>query len=350
MLRSFYRAFLERMYIFGQHRADGTGLTYLRARYLHTTIGRFISHDIWEGNYEQPLSFNAWAYVEGNPIRYIDRTGHSKGAPQPPEPPPILFPPGDPCKGHPNEEECKYYVLDNWNMEKRRPPYIRQWYPSSGIPYADLRDFQQKLHKEENYAQGVVSSEWNGLCGLITVAAILDRPVRTLIIDEYYYGINKLDKKYGNPSWVDGAKLRDFINQLYGDEWDASYRNSPTRYDRNPDSILFRTLGSNKFIMPLVEIVSGSSTNPIGGKVGLTSRTYDGCNNSEGSKLCHWVAITGMSLPWHSDDNSPYNWVRIFNPFDNQEEYYRWKDFREAWHAVTNAYSEVVISPDPEGK
>jgi len=55
---------------------DATGLLYLRARYLNTGIGRFITRDTWGGDYQRPLSLNKWNYVEGNPINYTDPSGH----------------------------------------------------------------------------------------------------------------------------------------------------------------------------------------------------------------------------------------------------------------------------------
>jgi RHS repeat-associated protein len=54
---------------------DATGLTYLRARYLDTGMGRFISRDIWSGDFNRPLSLNRWGYVEGNPVNYTDPSG-----------------------------------------------------------------------------------------------------------------------------------------------------------------------------------------------------------------------------------------------------------------------------------
>jgi hypothetical protein len=39
-------------------------------------MGRFLTRDTWSGNYSEPLSFNRWNYVEGNPISYIDPLGH----------------------------------------------------------------------------------------------------------------------------------------------------------------------------------------------------------------------------------------------------------------------------------
>lgn len=55
---------------------DTNGLTYLRARYLEDSTGRFISRDTWDGVYERPLSLNRWNYVEANPVNLLDPNGH----------------------------------------------------------------------------------------------------------------------------------------------------------------------------------------------------------------------------------------------------------------------------------
>ncbi len=55
---------------------DASGLTYLRARYIDSGTGRFISRDTWAGNYNRPLSLNRWNYTEGNPVNFTDPTGY----------------------------------------------------------------------------------------------------------------------------------------------------------------------------------------------------------------------------------------------------------------------------------
>ncbi|MGO4549245.1 RHS repeat domain-containing protein [Paenibacillus sp. 2TAB23] len=57
---------------------EETGLYYLRARYYDPSIGRFINEDTYEGEITNPLSLNLYTYVENNPLRYIDPTGHAK--------------------------------------------------------------------------------------------------------------------------------------------------------------------------------------------------------------------------------------------------------------------------------
>ncbi|EAO9488552.1 RHS repeat-associated core domain-containing protein, partial [Salmonella enterica] len=57
---------------------EKTGLYYLRARYYDPSLGRFISEDTYKGQVDNPLSLNRYTYVENNPLRYKDPTGHWK--------------------------------------------------------------------------------------------------------------------------------------------------------------------------------------------------------------------------------------------------------------------------------
>ncbi|MFZ6029539.1 MAG: hypothetical protein ACOYYS_17640 [Chloroflexota bacterium] len=45
----------------------------------------------------------------------------------------------------------------------------------------------------------------------------------------------------------------------------------------------------------------------------------------------HWIVITGISQQWEPSETSPWNWVRIYNPFDNDTEYYWWNYFRASF-------------------
>jgi RHS repeat-associated protein len=59
---------------------DGTGLQHLRARYLDTGVGSFISRDTFPGFDESPISYHKWLYAYGNPINKTDPSGLSAGA------------------------------------------------------------------------------------------------------------------------------------------------------------------------------------------------------------------------------------------------------------------------------
>ncbi len=61
----------------GEATDAATGLVYLRSRFYAPSMGRFLNRDTWSGNANQPLSYNKWAYVYGNPINLSDPTGMS---------------------------------------------------------------------------------------------------------------------------------------------------------------------------------------------------------------------------------------------------------------------------------
>jgi RHS repeat-associated protein len=54
---------------------DSTGDVYLRARWYAPSQGRFLTKDVWEGDYMRPMSFNGWNYVESNPVNFTDPSG-----------------------------------------------------------------------------------------------------------------------------------------------------------------------------------------------------------------------------------------------------------------------------------
>jgi len=64
----------------GQRRDANTGLGFYNARYYDSEIGRFISADSIVPGAGDATSFNRYAYVRNNPLRYIDPSGHKCGA------------------------------------------------------------------------------------------------------------------------------------------------------------------------------------------------------------------------------------------------------------------------------
>jgi RHS repeat-associated protein len=55
---------------------DATGLVYLRARYYHPDLGRFMTRDTWPGVTVLPSSLHRVAYAANNPITHADPSGH----------------------------------------------------------------------------------------------------------------------------------------------------------------------------------------------------------------------------------------------------------------------------------
>ena len=51
-------------------------LYYLRARYYSPELARFLSRDTFEETLSDPLSQNTYLYARGNPVLYVDPSGH----------------------------------------------------------------------------------------------------------------------------------------------------------------------------------------------------------------------------------------------------------------------------------
>lgn len=62
-----------------QQEDTSTGLYYYKARFYDPAIGSFMSADKIIPNFENPQSYNRYAYVEGNPVEQADTTGHWPG-------------------------------------------------------------------------------------------------------------------------------------------------------------------------------------------------------------------------------------------------------------------------------
>ena len=54
-----------------------TGLYYLRARYMNTSTGRFISMDAYSGSIDDPVSLHKYLYANANPVSNSDPSGYS---------------------------------------------------------------------------------------------------------------------------------------------------------------------------------------------------------------------------------------------------------------------------------
>ena len=54
---------------------DVNGLYYMRARYYHSELKRFLNRDVIRGDITEGQTFNRYAYVNGDPVRYVDPLG-----------------------------------------------------------------------------------------------------------------------------------------------------------------------------------------------------------------------------------------------------------------------------------
>ena len=60
----------------GEQFDETTGLYYLRARYMDTSTGRFISQDTYHGTINDPVSLHKYLYCRSNPVMNIDPSGY----------------------------------------------------------------------------------------------------------------------------------------------------------------------------------------------------------------------------------------------------------------------------------
>ena len=64
-------------YRYAGYRYDSsTGLYYLMARYYDPNVGRFITRDSFNGEQDNPLSLNRYAYTNNNPVMLQDPSGY----------------------------------------------------------------------------------------------------------------------------------------------------------------------------------------------------------------------------------------------------------------------------------
>jgi RHS repeat-associated protein len=62
----------------GQREMAGLGIYHYGARFYSPKLGRFLSPDTIIPGAANPQAYNRYSYVLGNPLRYIDPTGHSQ--------------------------------------------------------------------------------------------------------------------------------------------------------------------------------------------------------------------------------------------------------------------------------
>ena len=61
----------------GEQYNAGTGLYYLRARYMDPSTGTFISMDSYQGSIYDPVSLHKYLYANANPVTYVDPSGYN---------------------------------------------------------------------------------------------------------------------------------------------------------------------------------------------------------------------------------------------------------------------------------
>jgi RHS repeat-associated protein len=307
---------------------DQSELIYLRARLYSTEVGRFISKDIWDGEPTEPMSYNPWLYTYNNPVLWRDPSGIRVATP---------------CEEFGIEShDCKEQILSNWTDEKQSPPFII-WSPYVGIRPAVILDAGRRVNPGVNGAQKYACDGCLSACGVVALAAIrrLDDP--NLSANDLFKKAQNTQNVLNPAGGLSAFELQSLARSLPG--WTATtYKSYPDWNTRNGFAI-FEDLSGNRgekrlrdelslgnYPIPGVRI-SGSFYAEVGGRIG-----------AGGAKAAyHWVDVSGLSADYQWRKGSMWRWVRIYNPFDNQVEYYRWDVFYDNWYLYPPNLREVVV-------
>ena len=310
----------ETVFQYTGEQVDPTGLVYLRARHYAPASGRFLTMDAWEGDPQQPLSYNPWLYVLNNPLLLVDPSGRN---------PCVLLPPED-------QMAC----LDYWQLgsppssdQQGRSPTERPsnitWSPSNSVVPPLLIDaFGNIVEPGTIGAQFKIPILGNtpdevleiitGPCGAMVAAAILGLPVTEVYYDAYeaywYWVDPKSGQRYPvqvSPNYTTSMEIEAIIRSY--PTWDAyTVRGITSGLEYQ---FLRANLSRNRY--PIVNTV-------IQGELGYQYAGLVGHGISP-----HWILVTGLSSQWQFGEE--WQWVRIYNPYNHQIEYYQWSYFLDNW-------------------
>ena len=364
-------------YGFAGEWTDATGLQHLRARYYNTGTGRFTSRDTWGGDNERPLSLNKWAYVEGNPVNYTDPTGRC-----------LIGEPDNSgiCSGETGPYDSPTADYHNANqlsalITKSRggknsgngdattrgnvetPPPGISWNPSIAVnnrePQLGTTQYWGSPNGDGIFTGGAGYNSPFGanICGQASLSVIVastvggsnwlskiwdytdntEEPVVNTVLAEallqlaYYSG----DKNWHHYIYNFASRYSLEITSVTGNPGseEFTYGNVPGSFGTNPYSYeryeqsypdgIKRMIASGHYYMAFLNITASGILKPTAG-------------------IPHYVTIAGFSAQWdHNVLDSKWNWVKIYNSFNNRHEYYWWNEFRisvtpgyalEIWH------------------
>jgi RHS repeat-associated protein len=156
---------------------EPTGQIFLRARYYAPGMGRFLSRDVWSGDSQVPMSYNAWLYTYANPVMLVDLSG-------------LL--PTDMCDRLPLDEQelCRNGVKPplTQNYNEKLPPTNITFIGRnlSPIKITTYKDGFARDHSTGNAAQIIDLVKWGhstGLCGQASLAAIVGESLNQVVKD-----------------------------------------------------------------------------------------------------------------------------------------------------------------------
>ena len=342
----------ELMYGFAGEQTDATGLQYLRARY-YSGLGRFVSRDSQNGDPKSPLSYNLWIFGYSNPETYTDPSGKSACD--------LLPYDWQECQQKYHKEQgddLKRYV-NNYD-EKVKPPYInfigKDISPMKIYTYVNgyREDHSTVDGAQVIYLQG--GGVANGLCGQFALAAILGLDSDSIMA---YFNM-ALPGRVSNPNDTNLDELvkviemyifsKDYLKKL-NLRYESDQGHSVIDYGVDGNH-LATTIDYFKFGKKATEylrngysIICGMTIDADSGRlmnISVGNRFSQGGRRFTG----HWIDITGISSDWGDqyefigdyqgrDAVSPWKWLRIYNPYDNETEYYWWGDLVQKTYTTT---------------
>ena len=275
------------------------------------------------------MSYNLWLYTYSNPVLWRDPSGIR-----------IVTP----CEEFgPGSSECKEQILSTWTNEKQSPPFIT-WSPSVGIRPAVILDAGRRVNPGVNGAQKYACDGCLRACGVVALAAIrqIDNP--DLSANDLF-DIAKNTTNVLNPAGgLSAFELQSLARSLSG--WTATtYKNFPDWSTRNGFAVFQDLSGDRGEELIRKELSLGHYPIP-GVRISGTFREEKGGRIGAGDAY-HWVDVSGLSADYQWNNGSVWQWIRIYNPFDNQTEYYRWDVFFNSWYLYpTNPKGREVVIID----
>ncbi len=336
-----------------------------------------MTRDTWDGDANQPMSYNHWMYTGGNPVNRLDPSGQcwvtlpwSNG--------PVWIPDGNPlCDGHRpgpgpglppdinNYDESHKPQNVSFNGSETPSPeiiYNRGCYDEAIKPAGDERSQFIPSRCETKWPLDVGIDKngkpynkdyHSGLCGQISLTAILaaagaGRSVNE-VVDEY------IRQNGGSrPDYTGIATLGTFAASGYFSAYmTADVADNHTNVDgwggiKAMPTHLKNWLSSGSYVIAGIK---------VNGSTGVLGRgySYSGRNPNtpfiQPAGAAHWCVITGVSQEWdhawsRGKDMNPWQWVRIYNPFRNRTEYYWWQDFKDSWTYAESEISGAMLKID----
>ena len=334
---------------------DGTGLTYLRARYYAGGTGRFAAQDAWDADPNRPMTYNLWLYAYANPVNLTDPAGL--------KPIDCLQPDLDCPKGRDPREVRLIRFLERRTSPSQAPPDVG-WNPAIAVgPPSQVVGTQFGQIARPGQRLGP------NLCGWIALEMVLESGSREPGLLNAIYEVLSPMVGLGTQNAGDLAKTLVRVGALYppryGDRdrdlnwavrthvysanyiWRMDANGDPQAYEEGPQ--VWHSLGDVRLSERLRSMVSmGHYVIPlvtIKPKSGPADTGYllPRLPNAAGG---HWVVLTGFSDTWDRlRIDSPLNWIRIRNPFSaGLEEFYTWREFEKSWFG-SRSVVEASVSP-----